>query len=359
MENKEQETSFEELLKASLEENKKLGKTVTGTVIEITRKEEIIVDLGYKADGIVPKEEQLEDTKFQIGDTITCDVLKMNDGFGNVLLSYKRYKLRNSRQDLEQKIKADAIFEEKVAEVTEKGFVILKDGIRIFIPLSLAGLNRGEDPKEYLGKMVRFRIIESDLKNRRIIGSIKSVLEEERETKLKEFWDQVEVNGEYEGTVNSISSYGAFIEIGPVQGLLHISEMAWGRNEKPEDILKQGQKIKVRIKALDKENKRLMLTYEGKGPNPWEKVEEKYAVNDIVKAKIVKLMPFGAFAELEKGIEGLIHISQITERRIAKPEEELQVGNIVNVKIIELDKENKKLELSMKELEGTSNEYRE
>ena len=135
--------------------------------------------------------------------------------------------------------------------------------------------------------------------------------------------------------------------------------MAWGRNEKPEDILKLGQEVKVLVKAVDKENKRIMLTYKEKGPNPWEKINEKYNINDIVKVKIVKIMPFGAFAELEKGIEGLIHISQITERRITKPEEELQVGNIVNAKIIDLDTENKKLELSIKELEGTSNEYKE
>lgn len=359
MENKNQEISFKELFENSLKEDKKIEKTVTGTIIEINRKGEIFVDLDYKADGIIPKEEQIEGKDFKVGEQITCDVLKMNDGFGNVLLSYKRYKSRNAKKEFEQKVENNEIFEEKVTEVTEKGFVILLDGIRIFIPFSLAGLNKGENEKEYLGKTVRFRIVEQDLKTRRIIGSIKAVLEEENEQKQKEFWENVKVGNEYIGIVNSISSYGAFIEIGPVKGLLHISEMAWGRNEKPEDILKLGQEVKVSVKAVDKENKRIMLTYKEKGPNPWEKINEKYNINNIVKVKIVKIMPFGAFAELEKGIEGLIHISQITERRITKPEEELQVGNIVNAKIIDLDTENKKLELSIKELEGTSNEYKE
>lgn len=359
MENKEQEMSFEELFANSMKEDTKLGKTVTGTVIEINRKGEIIVDLNYKADGIVPKEEQVEGKEFKVGDTICCDVVKMNDGFGNVLLSYRRFMQRNAKKELEQKIEQNEIIEAKVTEVTDKGFVTMWEGIRIFIPLSLTGLNRGEDAKQYLGKVVRFRIIEHDWKTRRVIGSMKSVLEEEKEKQEKEFWDTVEIGKEYKGIVNSMSSYGAFVEIGPVKGLLHISEMAWGRNEKPEDILSQGQEIKVRIKALDKDNKRLMLTFEGKGPDPWGTIEEKYHVGDIVRAKIVKLMPFGAFAEIEKGIEGLIHISQITEKRISKPEEVLQEGNMVNVKIIELDKENKKLELSMKELEGTSNEYKE
>ena len=156
-----------------------------------------------------------------------------------------------------------------------------------------------------------------------------------------------------------VDYHGAFVDIGGAQGLLHISEMTWGRNQNPRDILEVGQSIEVSVKELDKENKRFKLSYEKKGPNPWNKVEEKYHVGDVVKVKISKIMPFGAFAELEKGIEGLIHISQICERKIAKPEEELQVGQKVNAKIISIDFENKKIELSIRELEGTSQEYKE
>ena len=218
---------------------------------------------------------------------------------------------------------------------------------------------RTENIQDYLNREVRFRVIEYNEKNRKIIGSIKDVVEEEKEAKLKEFWDNVEEGKVYKGTVTSISTYGAFVDVGGVQGLLHISEMAWGRNQKPEDILKVNEQIEVRIKQADKENRRLMLIYEKKGPNPWNKIDEKYHIGDIVTVKVVKIMPFGAFVQLEKGIEGLVHISQICEKKIARPDDVLKVGDKVNAKIIELDKETRKIELSIRELEGTSNEYKE
>ena len=173
--------------------------------------------------------------------------------------------------------------------------------------------------------------------------------------------ENVRVGDIYIGRIrNIVQNIGAaFVDIGGAQGLLHISEMAWGRNQNPRDILQVGQEIEVKVKEVDKDNKRFKLSYEKKGPNPWNKVEEKYHVGDVVKVKISKLMPFGAFAELEKGIEGLVHISQICERKIAKPEEELKVGQKVNAKIIDIDLENKKIELSIRELEGTSQEYKE
>ena len=231
--------------------------------------------------------------------------------------------------------------------------------IRIFIPISLSEIGRDEDINTYKGKTIRFRIIENDERAKKIIGSVKDLVEEERKEKEAEFWKNIEVGKKYVGEVTSISDYGAFVDIGGAQGLLHISEMTWGRNQNPRDILQVGQSIEVRVKELDKENKRFKLSYEKKGPNPWNKVEEKYHVGDVIKVKISKLMPFGAFAELEKGIEGLIHISQICERKITKPEEELKEGQKVNAKIINIDLENKKLELSIREIEGTSQEFKE
>ena len=259
----------------------------------------------------------------------------------------------------ESKVNHKCIFKEKVTEVNENGFIVNYKGIRIFIPLSLSGMLRTENIQDYLNREVRFRVIEYNEKNRKIIGSIKDVVEEEKEAKLKEFWDNVEEGKVYKGTVTSISTYGAFVDVGGVQGLLHISEMAWGRNQKPEDILKVNEQIEVRIKQADKENRRLMLIYEKKGPNPWNKIDEKYHIGDIVTVKVVKIMPFGAFVQLEKGIEGLVHISQICEKKIARPDDVLKVGDKVNAKIIELDKETRKIELSIRELEGTSNEYKE
>lgn len=358
-ENQEESMSFEELYENSLKEVK-LDKIVTGKVIRITKQGEIFVDLGYKADGIIPKAEYSfeEDAdpneEFKPGDTITADILKMNDGYGNVLLSYKKAKSRNAKKDFLKKVEGQEVFQEKVTEVITKGLIVNKAGIRIFIPLSLAGIGKEENIEDYKGKIITFKIIEYDEKARRIIGSVKAVTEEAKEQEAKTFWEEAEVGKEYEGTVNSLSTYGAFVEIGPIQGLLHLSEMSWSKNANPQEILSVGQKIKVKIKALDKENKRIQLSYEEKGPDPWEDVEQKYRINDIVKVKVVKIMPFGVFVELEKGVEGLVHISQICERRIAKPDEVLQIGTIVNAKIIDMRKEEKKLELSIKELEGTS-----
>ncbi len=362
MENNEENISFEELYNNSIKDVK-LDKTVTGKIIEITSKGEIFVDLGYKADGIIPRKEYSfdendnpEDT-FKVGDTITADVLKQNDGLGNVLLSYKKVKIRNSRNEFENKVSNKETFEEEISEVTDKGFVVNYKGIRIFIPISLSGIKRKENLDTYKGKKVKFKIIEYDPKQRRIIGSVRLVKNEEKEAINKAFWDNAETGKEYEGKVASISSYGAFVDIGGVQGLLHVSEMSWNKNANPNEILEVNQIIKVKIKELDKENKRIKLTYEGRGANPWDTIEDKYNINDIVKAEVVKLMPFGAFVKLDEGIEGLVHISQICEKRITKPEEVLRVGQHVNVKILDINKDTNKMELSIKELEGTSNEY--
>lgn len=365
MEN-DNELSFEELYKESLKEKEtKLEKTITGKIISITKQGEIFVDINYKADGIIPKKEYSNDEnanpndEFKVGDTITADVLKQNDGLGNVLLSYKRAKNREIKKQFENKVKENEILEEKVTQVNDKGLIVIVDGVRIFIPMSLSGIQRGEDINSYKGKNVKFRITEYDANNNKIIGSIKSVLDEIKKKKQDEFWNDVEVGKEYEGIVTSLSSYGAFVDLGEVQGLLHVSEISWNRNVKPEEILKQGQKIKVTIIDLDKENKRLKLSYQDKGPNPWNEAQDKYHIGDVVKVKIVNIMPFGVFAQLESGIEGLVHISQISERKITKPEEELKLNMYVNAKIIDMNLEQKRIELSIKELEGTSQEYKE
>jgi len=363
--NNENEKSFEELYEESLKETK-LEKTVTGKVIAITAKGEIFVDIGYKADGIIPKQEYSFDEdanpsdEFKIGDEITADVLKQNDGLGNVLLSYKRVKQRENKRNLEDKINNNEIFEEIVKEVNDKGLIVEIYGQRVFIPLSLSGIPRGEDASKLKGQRVKFRITEYDAKTNKAIGSIRILQEEERKLKQEEFWKDVETGKKYEGIVASISAYGAFIDLeGVVQGLLHVSEISWDRNAKVDEILKQGQVIEVTVKELDKENRRLKLSYGDKGPNPWAEAENKYHVNDVVKVKVVKIMPFGVFVELEPGVEGLVHISQIAERKLAKPDEELKLNQHVNAKIIELDKETQRIELSIKELEGTSDEYKE
>ena len=353
--------SFEELLNQTLKEIK-VGQTVTGNIININSQGEIFVDLGYKADGIILKSEfsynESDDPKdmFKVGDRITADVLKLNDGLGNVLLSFKKANSKIVKQDFESKVKNNCTFTEKVTSVNDNGLVVDYRGIRIFIPLSLSAIPRDAKIEDYKGKTVTFRVIEYNEETRKIIGSIKVLLDEQKQAKEAEFWNNIEIGKMYKGTVTSLSSYGAFVDIDGVQGLLHISGMTWERDKKPEDIVKVGQEIKAKVQELDKENKRLKLDYDKKGANPWDKFAEKYNVNDIVTVKVANLMPFGAFVKIDKGIEGLVHISQISEKRIAKPDEVLKVGQKVNAKIINIDLENKKVELSIRELEGTSNE---
>ena len=365
MEKINENITFEELLNQTLKEIK-VGQTVTGTVIEITPKNEVFIDIGYKADGIIPANEYILNAgetvqeKFKLGDRVTAVVVKLNDGLGNVLLSYNRARREIDQKEFESKVNNNTIFKAIVSEVNEKGLITNFNTIKIFIPLSLSGINRNEDPHTYKGKEVKFKVIEYNPKTNRIIGSIKQIADEEKKAKLDEFWNNVEVGKMYTGTVTSLSEYGAFVDInGVVQGLLHISEMTWERDKKPKDILEVGQEIKVKVKEVDKENKRLKLIYDKKGPDPWEKVEEKYKVSDVIPVKVLHFVPFCAFVKIEKGIEGLIHISQICERKISKPEEELRVGQKVNAKIIDVDTEHQKIELSVRELEGTTQEYKE
>lgn len=296
-----EEENFEELFNKSLEE-KRFDKTITGKVIEVSSKGEIFVDFGYKADGIIPLKEYSEDEnknpkdEFNPGDTITADVLKWNDGLGNVLLSYKRVEKRK-----------------KIKEEKEK---------------------RIKEAKE------------------------REIKRKERAKSLKEFWDNIKIGKLYTGTIDKIADYGLFINLGPTKGLLHISEIFWNKDEKLEDKFNVGEVIEVVIKDFDKENNKISLAYPLKGENPWYALASKYNINDVVTCKVIKFAPFGAFVEIEKGLEGLVHNSEITTlHRVAKPEDELEIGQMVNAKIINIDKESRKIGLSIKELEGTSKEY--
>ena len=295
------EKTFEELFNESLNK-KRFDKTITGTVISISSKGEIFVDFGYKADGIIPLKEYSDDEnmdprdEFKSGDTITADVLKWNDGLGNVLLSYKRLQKRErARLEKERRI--------KVAEEREKKKI-------------------------------------------------------ERANSIKEFWDNIQIGKTYIGTILKIEKYGLFVEIENVRGLLHISEILWNKDEKLEDKFNIGEQIEVTIKSFNKDENKISLAYPEKGENPWYNLVDKYNINDVVTCKVIKFASFGAFVEIEKGLEGLVHNSEITSlKRVTKPEEELKLGQMVNAKIINIDKENCKIGLTIKELEGTSKEY--
>lgn len=303
-----EERSFEELYNESLN-TKRFDKTVTGTVIGISSKGEIFVDFGYKADGIIPRAEYSDDEKlnpkdeFKAGDLITADVLKWNDGLGNVLLSYKKLK----RREHAIKEKEERIERAKQREIEKQ---------------------KREEEKA------------------------------QRAKNIEDFWNDLKVGDTFNGTVSKIESYGMFVDLGLVKGLLHISEVLWDKSEKLENTFKVGDEIEVKIKSFDKNEKRISLEYPQKPENPWFALVEKYKINDIVTCKVVKFASFGAFVEIEKGLEGLVHNSEITSlKRVVKPEDELKLGQMINAKIINIDKEKCKIGLSIKELEGTSAEY--
>lgn len=296
-----EEESFEKLYNESLNE-KKFDKRITGTVIQISRKGEIFVDFKYKADGIIPRKEYSDDEtknpkdEFKPGDIITADVIKWNDGLGNVLLSYKKYRKEEDKK-IERELKI------KQAE---------------------------------------------EIKRQKI----------ERAKNIEEFWNNIKIGKAYKGTVSKIVDYGIFVDLGVVTGLAHKSELVWDKNEKIEDKFQVGDEIEVKIKDFNKDERRISLEYPLKGENPWFALANKHKINDIVTCKVVKFVSFGAFVEIEKGLEGLVHNSEITGlRRVVKPEDELKIGQTVNAKIINIDKEKLKIGLSIKEIEGTSAEY--
>lgn len=347
--------SFEKLYNESIKENKSLEKIITGTIINITSKGEIFVDLGYKADGIIPRDEysfNLENNpadEFKVGDKITAEVIKKNDGTGNVLLSYKKIRIAQNQEKFAKRVSNGEIFESKINQINKKGIVTEIDGIRIFIPLSLSGIRREDNLENYQGKDIKFKVIEYQPENRKIIGSNRIITDEIKQKAEANFWNNVEIGKEYKAKVDTINSYGAFIDLGTVHGLLHISEITWRKNANVENFLKVGQEIDVVIKEIDKENKKIQLSYPLKETNPWDKITEKYNLNDVVNVTVKKFMPFGAFAELEEGVEGLVHISQISNERVIKPEDKLEIGQKVDAKIIGMDLDKKKIELSIRD----------
>ena len=285
-----------------------------------------------------------------VGDEIEVFIVRVNDGEGNVLLSKKKVDSMRSIEKIEEAYKNKTPVAGKVVEVTKGGVIVSVDGVRVFVPASQLSERYVKDLNEFMKQTIEIKIIEMNRQRRKVVGSRRVVLAETREQMEQEVWTGIEVGKKYEGTVKSLMDFGAFVDIGGVDGLVHVSEMAWTKVKHPSDILKVGDKVEVTVLDFDTEKKRISLSMKKEEDNPWFRVSERYKEGDIVKGTVVRLVPFGAFVELEKGLDGLVHISQISNVRIGKPGDVLSTGQEVEAKIIEVNEETKKISLSIKEV---------
>ena len=353
-ENIEIEESFAEMLEKSIK-TLNTGEKVTGVVTGITPTE-IYVDLGTKHAGYIPVSELTDDPTakvedlVKIGDEIETYVMRVNDQEGVVTLSKKRLVTVKSWDDIEQAREEHTTVEGVVTEENKGGVVVSIKGVRVFVPASQTGLPRETPMSQLLKQHVRLRITEVNRARRRVVGSIRAVEAEERAAKAAEVWANIEENKRYTGTVKSLTSYGAFVDIGGVDGMVHISELSWSRIKHPSEVVSVGDTVEVYVISFDKEKKKISLGMKDRSQNPWEVFTGKYQPGDVANVRVVKLMTFGAFAEVVPGVDGLIHISQIADHRIDKPGDVLSEGQMVDVKIIDIDYDNKKVSLSIRAL---------
>lgn len=340
------------------------GDILKGKVIHVTD-DEIMVNLGYKSDGIIPKEEISNDpsTKpgeiVQEGDEIEVYVLKTDDGEGNILLSKKKIDIEKDWSLLE-KIFTSSEQETvtvKTIEAVKGGVTAMYNEIKGFIPASQLSDSYVEDLGEFVGQLLEVKVIDFNRAKRRVIFSRRAVLEEEKEKKKQLLWESMEKGKRFDGEVKRITDFGAFVDIGGVDGLIHISDLSWGRVKHPTEVVEVGSKVQTVVLDFDRERNRISLGLKQTMPEPWETVEDKYHVGEIKEGKVVNLVDFGAFVELEPGVDGLVHISQIANRHIAKASEELSIGQTVKVKILDVDQEARRISLSIKEaVEGSNDE---
>ncbi|MBQ7120333.1 MAG: bifunctional 4-hydroxy-3-methylbut-2-enyl diphosphate reductase/30S ribosomal protein S1 [Oscillospiraceae bacterium] len=344
--------SFEEMLLNSLKTFNN-GDKVVGVITAITPSD-IQVDLGAKYAGYIPYSEVSDDadaaSKYKVGDEIECSVVRVNDVEGIITLSKKRLDAIKGWDDVELARQDKTTVEGTVIDVNAGGVIVSVRGLHVFVPASQTGLPKSAEMTEILKKKVQLKIKEVNRARRRIVGSIREVAFEARREAIERVWADIEVGKVYKGVVRSLTSYGAFVDIGGVDGMVHISEMSWTRIAHPSEMFKEGQEIEVFVTALDAEKKKISLGYRKAEDNPWTKFTSAYNVDDVAKVKIVKLMPFGAFAEILPGVDGLIHISQLTNSHVAKVADVVKEGDEVEAKITAIDEENKKVSLSMRAL---------
>ncbi len=355
--NKEQQQETEINFKEAFEDSivtLQSGKTVKGKIIGFNDSE-IYVDLGYKCDGILPIEEYTDEPGFkaedniQPGDEIEVFILRVDDKEGQVKLSKKVVDEKNKWNAVKKAHKDKTPVEAEIVEVVKGGVIAVYNGLKIFIPASQVSDKYVKDLSEFLHKKLPVRIIEFNKRKQKVVGSHRIIVEEEKEAKVTKLWEEIEEGKEYKGLVTGLTDFGAFVDIGGVDGLIHLTELSWNKIKHPSQVVKTGDEVEVRVLEFDKEKGRVSLGYRKLEDNPWYKIDEKYKVGDSVKGKVVRLVPFGVFVELEKGLDGLVHISQISNKRIAKPEDVIKNGQEVEARVMEVDGEKKRLSLSIKE----------
>lgn len=351
------ETQDQELFFAAVDsiDDTSDNPNVVGVVVGIAPNE-IQVDIGRKYAGFIPVEEYSNDPtadptkELKIGDELNLIIMKTNDNEGTMKLSKRLYDRRASWTNIVAAKENDEIIEAVVAEAVRGGVICYPMGARVFIPASQTGLAKDEDLAQLVKTSVKFRIIDLDEQKKRVVGSIRAVLREERKAATEAFWADIAEGQEFTGTVKSLTNYGAFVDLGGVDGMIHISELSWKRIKHPSEVVNVGDTVKVFVKALDTEKRKISLGYKRIEDNPWEILKRDYPVGSVVSAKIVGLTTFGAFATVIDGIDGLIHISQIADRHIASPKEVLSIGEEVTVKITEIDFDKKRVSLSIRAL---------
>lgn len=351
-----EEATFEQMLEESLV-TLHTGDVVKGTVIQVVN-EEVSVNLGFKSDGIIARGEFSSDPTVvpsktvQPGDEIEVFVVRVNDGDGNVMLSRKRIEAQKGIEEIEAAYNEKAVVTGTVTSVVKGGLIAVVNGVNVFIPSSQVSNRFIEDLSVFNGQELEFNIIEVDRVKRRFIGGRKALVEQEIAAKRAALFETIQAGSRVNGTVSRLTDFGAFVDLGGVDGLIHISEMSWGRISNPKEVLKEGQEVEVFVLDVDKEKGKISLSLKDADKNPWKLAAEKYAVGSIVEGKVVRMVPFGAFVELEPGVDGLVHISQIANKHVVKPEDELKVGEVINVKVLEVNPEQKKISLSKRQADA-------
>ena len=348
------EESFDQLLD-QYDKSLNTGDKVTGIVTGITATE-IAVDLGTKHAGYIPYTEISDDPSvkvedlFEVGKEIEVFVIRVNDAEGTVMLSKKKLDAQKNWDEIEEAYENKTVVEGLINEQNKGGVVANIKGIRVFIPASQTGIPKDGDMSTLVKTTQKLKITEVNRQRKRVVGSIRAVASEARKAAAEKVWAEIEVGKKYQGKVKSLTSYGAFVDIGGVDGMVHVSELSWTRISKPADVVSVGDEIEVYVISFDPEKRKISLGYKTNETNPWTIFTNDYAVGDTVSVKVVKLMTFGAFAEIIPGIDGLIHISQIADRRIGKPEDVLAEGDVVDAKIIDVDTDRKRISLSIRAL---------